>query len=112
MQIRRRLASIAPVATEGMRPSPALKLGERLRKYAGGFEEQPMPLGLITNSGSTPISYMASIMRSEIALWPQPAQSVDLPPRYSTMGRPMWLVLGAGASVDISSFPFEVAPHF
>src|ERR1700742_4463636 len=54
-----------------------------------------MPLGLITNSGSTPISYMASIMRSEIALWPHPAQSVVLPPLYSMTVRPMRLVLGA-----------------
>jgi len=40
-----------------------------------------MPLIFITRSGSTPISNMASVMRSEIALWPQPAQSVLLPPR-------------------------------
>ena len=58
-------------------------------KYAGLFDEQPMPLIFITRSGSTPISNIASIMRSEIALWPQPAQSVDLPPRYSSIGSPM-----------------------
>ena len=46
-----------------------------------------MPLIFITRSGSTPISNMASIMRSEMALWPQPAHSVDLPPRYSTIGK-------------------------
>ncbi len=63
-----------------MRPCTALKLCERLMKYAGVFDEQPMPCGLITNSGSTPISYKASMMRSEIALWPHPAQSVVLPP--------------------------------
>ena len=39
-----------------------------------------MPLGLISNSGCTPISYMDSMMRSEMALWPQPAHSVVLPP--------------------------------
>ena len=49
-------------------------------KYAGLLDEQPMPLSLITRSGWTPISYMASMMRSEIALWPQPAHSVVLPP--------------------------------
>ena len=79
--IRWRLASTAPVATEGMRPCTALKLCERPMKYAGLLDEQPMPLGLITRSGGTPISYMASMMRSEIALWPQPAHSVVLPPR-------------------------------
>ena len=75
------LANMAPVATEGMRPCTALKLCERLMKYAGLLEEQPMPLGLMTRSGCTPISYMASMMRSEIALWPHPAQRVVLPPR-------------------------------
>ncbi len=84
-----RLARMAPVETDGMRPCTLLKLCERLMKYAGLFDEQPMPLIFITRSGSTPISYMASMMRSEMALWPQPAQSVDLPPRYSMMGRPM-----------------------
>src|SRR5947209_19829286 len=80
MQTNLRFASNAPVATDGMRPWTALKLCERLRKYAGVFDEQPMPLGLITYSGSTPISYIASIMRYEMALWLHPAQSVVLPP--------------------------------
>ena len=83
------LASTAPVVTEGMRPCTLLNECERLIKYAGLFDEQPMPLIFITRSGSTPISYMASMMRSEMALWPQPAHSVDLPPRYSMTGRPM-----------------------
>src|SRR5271170_7048838 len=97
MQTSLRLASMAPVATEGMRPCTALKLCERLMKYAGVFEEQPMPLGLMSNSGCTPISYMASMMRSEMALWPQPAHSVVLPPLYSRTLSPMRLVFGAGA---------------
>ena len=50
-------------------------------KYAGLFDEQPMPLNFATRSGCTPISYIASMMRSEIALCPQPAQSVVFPPR-------------------------------
>ena len=37
------LASTAPVATDGMRPCTELKLCERLMKYAGLFDEQPMP---------------------------------------------------------------------
>src|SRR5215475_4313494 len=65
-------------------------------KYAGLFEEQPIPLSLATRSGFTPISYIASIMRSEMALWPQPAQRVVLPPLYSITERPMRLILGAG----------------
>src|ERR1700685_4678670 len=97
--IRLRLASIAPVATDGMRPCTELKLCERFMKYAGLFEEQPVPLILITRSGCTPISYMASMMRSEMALWPQPAHSVVLPPLYSRTLRPMRLVFGPGAEL-------------
>src|SRR5882724_7128903 len=91
------LASIAPVATDGMRPWTELKLCERFMKYAGLFDEQPIPLNLATLSGLTPISYMASMMRSEMALWPQPAQSVVLPPLYSMTVKPMRFVFGAGA---------------
>src|ERR1043166_984776 len=94
--IRLRFASTAPVVTDGMRPWTELKLCERFMKYAGLFDEQPMPLILMTRSGGTPISNMASMMRSEIALWPQPAQSVVLPPLYSRTGKPMRFVLGAG----------------
>ena len=39
MQISLRLANRAPVATDGMRPCTALKLCERLRKYAGVFDD-------------------------------------------------------------------------
>src|SRR5215472_19258507 len=94
--IRLRFASIAPVATDGMRPCTELKLCERLMKYAGLFDEHPMPLSLATFSGFTPISNIASMMRSEIALWPQPAQSVVFPPLYSRTERLMRFVLGAG----------------
>src|SRR5438067_9877922 len=92
-------ASVAPVATEGMRPCTLLKLCARLMKYAGVLDEQPMPDIFRTRSGWTPISYMASIMRSEITLCPQPAHSVVLPPLYSSMFRPMRLVLGGGEVV-------------
>ena len=56
-----------------------------------------MPESFITRSGLTPISKKASMMRSEIELWPQPAQRFVLPPRYSRIGRPRRLVLGVGA---------------
>ena len=75
------LARMAPEAMAGMRPCTPLKACERLRKYAGVLDEQPMPLIFMTRSGSTPISNKASTMRSEMALWPQPAHSVLLPPR-------------------------------
>src|ERR1700741_4223671 len=55
-----------------------------------------MPLSLATRSGWTPISYMASMMRSEMALCPQPAHSVVLPPLYSMTDSPMRLIFGAG----------------
>ena len=81
MASRSWLASIAPVATDGMRPCTALKPCDGLRKYAGLLLEQPMPDSLMTRFGSTPISKNASMMRSEMALCPQPAQSVVLLPR-------------------------------
>src|SRR5512142_128278 len=100
-EIRLRFASSAPVATDGMRPCTALKLCERLMKYAGLFDEQPMPEGLITRSGCIPISNIASMMRSEMALWPQPAHSVVLPPLYSSTVRPIRLDLGWGLEVGV-----------
>ena len=75
-----RLASNAPVATEGIRPCTALKACARLMKYAGVFDEHPMPDSFATRSGWMPSSYIASRRRSLIALCPQPAQRVDLPP--------------------------------
>src|SRR6201982_3645989 len=93
---RLRLASMAPVAKDGIRPCTELKLCERLMKYAGLFDEHPMPLSLATRSGWMPISYMASMMRSEMALCPHPAHSVVLPPLYSMTDSPMRLIFGAG----------------
>ncbi len=51
-----------------MRPCTELKLCERLMKYAGLFDEHQIPLSFATRYGLTPISYMASMIRSEIAL--------------------------------------------
>ena len=76
------LASSAPVATDGIRPCTELKPCDWLRKYAGLLLEQPMPESFSTRFASTPRSKHASMMRSEIALWPHPAHSVVLPPRY------------------------------
>src|ERR1035437_7438061 len=63
-----------------------------------------MPESLATRWGSTPISKQASMMRSEMALWPQPAQSVLLLPLYRAIYRPTRLVLadGAGGTVAVA----------
>ena len=55
-ETRFRFARTAPVATAGMRPCTALNPCAREMKYAGVFDEQPMPESLITDSGRTPIS--------------------------------------------------------
>ena len=75
---------------------------ERLMKLSGIGCSSKSPAYFMTRSGCTPISYMASIMRSEMALWPQPAQSVVLPPRYSSTGRPIRLTLGPGVAVAVA----------
>src|SRR3954468_17423676 len=106
MPIRLRFASSAPVATDGMRPWTELKLCERLRKYAGLLDEHPMPENFASRSGCTPISYIASMMRSEMALWPQPAQSVVLPPLYSITERPMRFVLTGGCEVGVEAMVY------
>jgi hypothetical protein len=96
-------ASTAPVATDGMRPCTELKPWDEPRKYAGLLLEQPMPDSLITWLGSMPISKNASKMRSEIALWPQPAHSVVFPPLYDCGSRPIRLTL----CVDMTSLPAQ-----
>jgi hypothetical protein len=73
-------ARLAPVATAGMRPWTLLKPNDWPRKYAGVFDEQPMPDILATVFASIPSSKYACWIDPEIASWPQPMQSVDLPP--------------------------------
>ena len=41
-------------------------------------------------------------MRSEIALWPQPAHSVLLPPRYAASSRPMRFTFFAGPGAGVA----------
>jgi hypothetical protein len=55
-------AKRAPVAREDMRPCKPLKPKERLRKYAGLFDEQPMPLNFITDSGTISSSKQAEMI--------------------------------------------------
>ena len=97
-----RFARIAPVPTDGILPWTALNPCAAPRKYAGLLLEHPIPDSLTTCRGSTPISKNASMMRSEIALWPQPAHSVVLPPRYGCISRPMRFVFFAGSGVVVA----------
>src|ERR1017187_2666337 len=85
-----RLAIMAPVAMDGMRPCTALHPCDRLRKYAGDFDEQPMPENLPTRQGSTPLSESHSTPRSEKRLGPQPAHRVVLAPLDLMTSKPMW----------------------
>src|SRR5579862_4526410 len=48
---RSRLAALAPVTMEGMRPWAELKPWAPLTKYVGVLEEQPMPLNLASRCG-------------------------------------------------------------
>src|SRR5687768_5309251 len=102
-----RLAIIAPVPTDGIRPWTALNPCAAPRKYAGLLLEHPIPDSFTTIRGSTPISKNASMMRSEIALCPQPAHSVVLPPRYGCISRPMRFTFlrGSGVVMAIDLFP-------
>ena len=107
MAIIFRLATTAPVATDGMRPCTELNPCDVLRKYAGLLLEQPMPESLMTSDGSMPSSKNESMMRSVIALCPHPAQSVVLLPRYATGSSPIRLIRFPGTcgctGVDIWS---------
>src|SRR4030095_4541788 len=80
-------------------------------KYAGLLDEHPIPLNFATRSGETPISYIASMMRSEIALCPQPAHSVVFPPRYSMTESPIRLVFGAGVLVGVVDILLALHGH-
>src|SRR5689334_6278516 len=77
---RERFATTAPVATGGMRPWQALKAQDPALKYAGVFEEQPMPDIFARRRGSTPVSWRAFTMPAVMASWPHPGQSVDFDP--------------------------------
>src|SRR3970040_1266776 len=70
-------AKLAPVATADILPWTALKPNDWLKKYAGVFDEQPMPLSLTTLRGSMLFSKKARWTEAEIASWPQPRHMVD-----------------------------------
>src|SRR3954470_5778693 len=84
---RPRLATAAPVATEGIRPWSALKPWLYWRKYAGVLQEKPIPLNLTVKYGLIPTDLHASIRWLVMLLWPHPLQSVDGSPWKATIGR-------------------------
>src|SRR6478735_4036046 len=75
-----RLARLAPVSTDGMRPCTELKPCELPRKYVGVFDEQPMPEILATRCGSIDSSKQAWMMDAVIESCPHPAHSVETVP--------------------------------
>src|SRR3954451_4993574 len=82
-----RLATAAPVATEGMRPCSALKPWLYCRKYAGVLLEQPMPLNFTVEYGFSPTALHASMRWLVMLLWPHPLQSVEGSPWNARVGR-------------------------
>src|SRR6476620_10597322 len=80
IMIRSPLAAFAPVATAGMRPCTLLKPCASRRKYAGVFDEQPMPDSFATLYGEIDRSQNAWMMAAVIESWPQPAQRVVIEP--------------------------------
>ena len=82
-----RLATAAPVATDGIRPCSALKPWLYWRKYAGVLLEQPIPLNFTVEYGFTPTDLHASIRWLVMLLWPHPLQSVEGSPWKANVGR-------------------------
>ena len=80
MKIRSPLAALAPVASAGMRPCTPLKPWASRRKYAGVFDEQPIPDSLATRCGGIASSQNAWTMAAVTESWPQPAHSVVIEP--------------------------------
>ena len=78
--MRSRLAALAPLATDGIRPWTELKPCDWRMKYAVVFEEQPMPLIFAARWGGMSSSKNAWTIAAVTESWPQPAQSVDIAP--------------------------------
>src|SRR3982074_2476068 len=75
-----RLARLAPVSTDGMRPCTLLKPCELPRKYVGVLDEQPMPESFATRCGAMSSSKNAWMIALEIESCPQPAHKVETVP--------------------------------
>src|SRR6516162_3972343 len=80
MYVSSRLAALPPVAMGGMRPCAPLKPWAPLTKYAGVFEEQPIPLILAIMCGGRASSQIARINAAVIESCPHPAHRVDIDP--------------------------------
>src|SRR4051794_36730515 len=81
-----RLATAAPVATDGIRPCSVLNPWLYWRKYAGVLLEHPIPLNLTVEYGFTPTDLQASIRWLVMLLWPHPLQRVDGRPWKARVG--------------------------
>src|SRR5580658_1824243 len=79
-KVRLRLAALAPMAIEGMRPCTELKPWPPETKYAVVFDEQPIPESFTMFCGSIDSPQLASTIAAVIESWPQPAHSVDSAP--------------------------------
>jgi hypothetical protein len=65
---------------DGIRPCTPLKPCDSFRKYAGVFDEQPMPESFATVCGGIERSQNAWTMAAVIESCPHPAQSVVIVP--------------------------------
>ena len=63
-----------------MRPCTLLKPCDCRMKYAGVFDEQPMPHILAARCGGDSSSQKACTIAAVIESWPQPAHSVVIAP--------------------------------
>src|SRR5271169_2010679 len=96
-----RLAALAPLAIDAMRPWTELKPCAPLTKYEVVFDEQPMPDSLTNCSGCSDRPQQASTMAAVTESWPHPAHKVDMVPSYwrrvspnELVGREGWVTLG------------------
>src|SRR5580704_16805950 len=80
MYVSSRLAAIAPEAMAAMRPCAELKPCALLTKYAGVFDEQPMPLIFAMLCGTMDNSQSARTIAAVIESCPHPAHNVDMEP--------------------------------
>src|SRR6478672_334479 len=78
--VKSRFAAMAPVVMGGMRPCAELKPCAPFTKYAGVFEEQPIPLIFASRCGGIEISHRVRTMAAVMESCPQPAHKVDIEP--------------------------------
>ena len=74
------MAAFAPVTSDGIRPCTPFKPCASRRKYAGVFDEQPIPDSFATLYGEIERSQNAWVIAAVIESCPHPAQSVVIAP--------------------------------